>query len=230
MSSQRRGPARRAARAEARAARAEARRARRAERADISPSARSQILGGAAREFSSRGYADTSVEHILSSARISRRTFYRFFRNKEEVLTELMETASLLLLQSIRSAILLGKTPDEKLENSIEVFLRAPQTAGPLIKVIHQEATRPGSKLAPQRAAVIERVIGLLDEQVQSDQGRRLDPLLFRAVIAALEQISRYVYDSTPAGEAELVRAKQVMMHIVRTTLDPIANPPLAPE
>ncbi|MCA9773871.1 MAG: helix-turn-helix transcriptional regulator, partial [Myxococcales bacterium] len=45
---------------------------------------RAQILAGAADAFARKGYAPTTVEDILRAAGVSRQTFYRFFKNKDE--------------------------------------------------------------------------------------------------------------------------------------------------
>jgi len=206
-------------------------RAKKSDRSTPTVSIRSQILDGAATQFSTRGFADTSVEHVLAAAGVSRRTFYRFFRNKDEVLSELFETASLLLVQAIKSAVMVGKTAEERLDNAIEVFIRAPQSVGPLALIFHVEAARPGSHLAPRREAIIEQIIGLLDHEVTSAQGELsppADPLLYRGLVAALEHVSLYTYTKTEASAEDLDRAKAVMTHIVQRVLDDLAGAPRA--
>jgi AcrR family transcriptional regulator len=204
-------------------ARRSARKARQQRRArgrpEASFSARTQILDGAARVFGARGYAGTSVEHILEAANVSRRTFYRFFRNIDEVLSELFETASMMLLQAMRSAIMLGKTPEERIEYAIEVFLRAPQTVGPLSMVFHLEASNPASRLHVRREAAILEVVRLLDSEIFNEYGVHLDPLVFRGLIAAIEQISVIVYTQTDAGPADVERGKRAMIFIAKQIL-----------
>ena len=53
---------------------------------------RTRILRGAAKVFGERGYSASSVEAILEAAQVSRRTFYRTFRSKEDVLAALFAT------------------------------------------------------------------------------------------------------------------------------------------
>lgn len=51
---------------------------------------RARILTVAARQFVSKGYANVSVEDLISAGEIARSSFYRFFANREEVLTSII--------------------------------------------------------------------------------------------------------------------------------------------
>ena len=51
--------------------------------------ARSAILAAATKVFTQHGIASTRVEDILLAAGIARRTFYRHFRSKDDVLAAL---------------------------------------------------------------------------------------------------------------------------------------------
>jgi len=190
-------------------------RGRKRGRPDASFSARSQVLLGAAIAFGKRGYADTSVEHILKAADVSRRTFYKSFKNKEGVLIELYDTATLIFLQSLHNAAALATEREKKLENCIEVYLRAPQTAGPIFHVLQAEANNPGSKLASRRLTVIKQIMALFDEQVQAAQKRTLDPLLYRGIVSALEAISIALYEDGEPDDSDIERARSVMMQLV---------------
>ncbi len=57
------------------------------------PSTRERIVEGARRCFERLGYAATRVEDILHEASVSRPTFYRVFRNKDEVYAEVSDNA-----------------------------------------------------------------------------------------------------------------------------------------
>jgi AcrR family transcriptional regulator len=173
---------------------------------------------GAAEVFGAHGYARTSVEDVLRAAGISRRTFYRFFRNKEELFDELADTAGLLFLQSIRNAAALGKTPEHKLANCVEVYLRAPQTAGPIFHVLRIEASRPGSRQSARRQAIIDALVAMLTEGLHSE-GRQVDPLVLRGIMGALEDISMHVFDQHPGDEGAIAHAKAAMLHIMTSCL-----------
>ena len=208
-----------AARKRKRATRKLEKRPRRRGRPAASFSARSEILLGAAEAFGKMGYADTSVQDVLKAAGISRRTFYRFFRSKEQLFAELAEAAQMVFLQTIKTAASIAKTPEEKLSNCVEVYLRAPQNAGPIFHVLLAETSRPGSPLAHKRQGVVDALIELLSEGVHEHQQRDVDPLLFRGLIAALENISLHVFSETEGTEEDIQRAKAVMIQLMTSAL-----------
>lgn len=174
-------------------------------------SPRGQILLGAAAAFGARGHADTTVEHILAEAGVSRRTFYRFFKNKEDVFEQLFESAAIMFIQAIRNAAAAGGTPEQMLSRCIDAYLGLPQAAGPLFHVFQVEVNRPGSLLHARRERVIGELIAMLDSGFRAVHGRGADPLVLRGLIAALEKIATSTTDTA--------RAKAAMMHILRTTL-----------
>jgi len=51
---------------------------------------RERILRDSARLFVEKGFANVSVEEIISAAEIARSSFYRFFANREDVLTSII--------------------------------------------------------------------------------------------------------------------------------------------
>jgi AcrR family transcriptional regulator len=51
---------------------------------------REQILQGAMAVFLSRGYADTSMDRVAASAKVSKQTIYSYFQDKERLFTSLI--------------------------------------------------------------------------------------------------------------------------------------------
>jgi AcrR family transcriptional regulator len=71
------------------------------------PSTRERIVEGATAVFARLGYEATRVEDILQQAGVSRPTFYRVFRNKEEVYAEITD-AEIPRQRSARERVLEG--------------------------------------------------------------------------------------------------------------------------
>jgi AcrR family transcriptional regulator len=71
------------------------------------PSTRERILEGASAVFERLGYEATRVEDILQAAGVSRPTFYRVFRNKDEVYAEITD-AEIPKQRSARERVLEG--------------------------------------------------------------------------------------------------------------------------
>jgi AcrR family transcriptional regulator len=111
---------------------------------------RTRILRGAAKVFGERGYGATSVEAILDAAEVSRRTFYRTFRSKEDVLRTLFDNSVQRLLRAVRESAADRKSPRDPAA-AVDAYLRVHANAGPLARVLLLEQFSPGSPLAEQR-------------------------------------------------------------------------------
>ena len=66
---------------------------------------KTNILHAAERLFRRRGYDATSVQAIIDAARVSKGTFYYYFKSKEELLDALIEHLTHEVLKDIRAAV-----------------------------------------------------------------------------------------------------------------------------
>lgn len=72
--------------------------------------AREQILDAAWRCYKVNSIYKTSMEHIAREAKVSRTTVYRYFENRDEVLTGVMMRALHQLIDDIRNAVVATDT------------------------------------------------------------------------------------------------------------------------
>lgn len=182
-------------------------------------SARSQILAGAGQAFGARGYGDTSVDDILTAADVSRRTFYRFFRNKDDVFEALYEVAASVLLQSVENAVAAVETQEAKLEAGVEAYLRTQAAAGALGRVLILEPLAPGSRLAARHQETVHQFTKLFQRDVEKVRRKNIDPLLFRALVAAMEQVSLSLQAEAIETDFDIERGKRIMLRIAAATL-----------
>ena len=82
---------------------------------------RQRILDESARLFVAGGFENVSVEDIITAADISRSTFYRFFANREEVLSNIIRPLFRQALDDIREVIPLS--PDDIMDGIADVYL-----------------------------------------------------------------------------------------------------------
>src|SRR5262245_61236122 len=84
---------------------------------------RNRILRGAALVFGERGYGASSVEAILAAAEVSRRTFYRAFRSKEDVLRTLFDNSVQMLIRAVKSAVDPKQSAHERRAAAVEAYI-----------------------------------------------------------------------------------------------------------
>ncbi len=182
-------------------------------------SARAMILRGAGVVFAERGVRAASVAQILAAAGISRRTFYRLYQSKEDVMDALYRIGTDALLDGCRTAVREERDPLRRIERCIDVHLRNARDLGHLIWVLGGEAQHHESSLHARRVEVHATLAGLL----ASTSGTTTDPLLYRALILALEGVTRMMLEDGDQGRrvtpASLERARRVMLRMATATL-----------
>lgn len=185
-----------------------------------SDAVRSRILRGAARVFGERGYGATSVETILEAAQVSRRTFYRTFRSKEDVLRTLFDRSVQRLVRAVRESPEPGKTSYERVVASVEAYLRVHANAGPLARVLLLEQFSPDSPLAAQRDRALSTFTALIASAAVGAGQKSPDPVLVAAVVAGINQVCVQMATEYPTGDWDIERAKRAILRILTALQD----------
>jgi AcrR family transcriptional regulator len=138
--------------------------------AGTAPSAvtpRDRLIEGLLASVEERGYAATTVVDIVRHARVSKRTFYEHFSNKDDTLRALYQTSVAFLQQWIADAAGQPGTWQERLHACVAAFthglaaypgfartvLVEMASTGPLSLAAHEKAHR---RFAEQTQQVIE--------------------------------------------------------------------------
>ncbi len=134
-------------------------RPRRGSSAEGRAEVRRDLVGAAARLFDEHGYDDTTVDDIAAAAGVGRRTFFRYFRSKEDAISPDHESALARVAEVFAAA-----HPDEP---AASVVLRAGETVFELYTA--------DPELSLRRFRVTHRVPALRDRESASvDHYRRL--------------------------------------------------------
>jgi AcrR family transcriptional regulator len=190
-------------------------------------SARAQILLGAAEAFGRKGLAEAAVQDVLRAANVSRRTFYKFFRSKEDVFEQLCEATWTMFLRTLKNSIAAAASPLDQLSVGLDLFLQAPRTLGPLFDVLYQESLRPGTRLFQQREAGVEAVVDLFQDAVRAGSGATVDRWVLRGLIGSFERIALHLAHNGPTTDADLCQAKHAMLQIADATLAALTGKPV---
>lgn len=185
--------------------------------------ARTRVLQGAAQVFAEVGVQAASVEDILKAAGVARRTFYRLYDNKEGVMVALYRMGTDSLLGACTIAVSEGKTPLDRVTGCIDAHLRNAREVGRLVFVLGGEAHRPESLLYVRRREVHDALITLFSTALSGRPATSEDTLLFRALVLAIEGVTRFVLEAGDEGrdvtDESLTQAREAMVHLVRSTL-----------
>lgn len=180
---------------------------------------RARILEGAAVVFGSKDVDRVRIEDVLVQAKVSRRTFYRFFANKEDLLVALFDVVSDLFVRSFEEAVVEATTPLHMVEAAVAQYLEHARSSRGLLRALAGEAGRPGSKLAPRRQAVMDRLAELMADRAEQVLGMRIDRLVLAGTLHALEGIQERLTREGPADDLSVMRARAAMLRIVTAVI-----------
>lgn len=180
---------------------------------------RTNIQLAAIPVFASKGLAETTVNDLLAAANVSRRTFYKYFSNKMEVLEGIYHMAVSLLLARFADMQPVAESPQTWLRAMVALFFDYHLSVGPIIRLMQEEALRAESPLAGHRQRAHQEMARLLVERL-AGKGPPRDPLTYRALIWALEAASLELLGQQ-AKSAEIEQAKQVLSDLLIASLCP---------
>src|SRR5262249_58552299 len=89
---------------------------------------------------------------------------------------------------------------------------------GPLVRVLVEQAIRSDSPLFPLRQRFRNELARILDDAVRTKHGESNDPMLYAALVSALEGISLDLLAAGP-NPRDVARAKRVMHDLLTRAL-----------
>jgi len=185
--------------------------------------ARGLIVQGAALVFAEHGVRAASVQHILEASGVSRRTFYRLYQNKEDVMMALYRFGTHGLLAACKLVIRDETGPMQTLERCIDVHLRNAQQLGRIVYVLGGEAQRLESPLHARRMEVQEAIVALMIQHAPRHRDKPIDPLLFRAIVVAIEDTTRILLEKCDEGrrvtDADVARLRKVLRRMATAAI-----------
>jgi AcrR family transcriptional regulator len=178
------------------------------------------ILAGAVQVFGKVGFAKARVEDILEAAKVARRTFYKHFQSKEDVLAAVYEVATGELLGAVRAQAEErgGARPLRAIKDALDVYLDYHVENAALVRVLVEQAMRSDSPLAPLRRRFRADLVRLIGDAVEAETGKRHDALLYLGLLSALEGVSLEILASG-AKKADVDRARKTMHQLLDRAL-----------
>jgi AcrR family transcriptional regulator/DNA-binding MarR family transcriptional regulator len=147
---------------------------------------RSRLLAGAVGAIEEHGYAQTTVAQITARSRVSRRTFYELFEDREECLAALVEDVIAMVEGEIAAAGLEGLSWLERVRGGLDAILAFFDREPALARVCVVEALRGGRQVLERREQIHARLAGVLDEgRAQGPQTGERTPVTAEGLVGA---------------------------------------------
>jgi AcrR family transcriptional regulator len=177
-----------------------------ARRADLDPTGagleatRDQLLDAAARLFSERGFERTTVEDVVTEARVAKGTVYWYYRSKKALFLAVLERAAKVYRTELVRAAGGARSPLERLECAIEGTMAFARSRPDLCRLYFQQIHGDDADFTRRRAAIyttlIEDLKTTLGEAIRAGEVPAGDVhLTARLIVGAVEAGVGYVLD-----------------------------------
>lgn len=133
-----------------------------------------------------QGFSRVTVDDLAAYTGISKRTIYRYFRSKEEIVESVMEDLMRGIEKSIRMAVETSAHPVDKITGAIGVVLRNVRLIQPLaLRDLQKSYPRLWEKVEQFRAEKIQKIFEDLLLESGHDCFRKVNPKIFTTALLA---------------------------------------------
>jgi len=187
---------------------------------------KADLTGGLATAIAGKGYAATTIADIVMHARVSKRTFYEHFADKEACLIALYEQGCERLIEVLRTASSgLGRSSGTLVKSGVGAYLGALESMPAVTRTLLVEIQAAGPRAYRLRQQMQRRFADTLVEVVDAARAAdpaipRLSQLLAIALVGGVHEMMLQVCDPyTGAGPsfATLAPAVDQLVHAILT-------------
>jgi AcrR family transcriptional regulator len=155
-------------------------------RVQVAEMQRARLLGAAVVTFAELGYARSSVAHITGRARVSRRTFYDLFENREDCLLAVLQDVGGRVEGEIAAAELDERAWRERVRGGLFAILSLLDREPMLARVCVVQALQGGPRVLAWREGILARLAGVIDEGCREGaRGRDCTELTAEGLVGA---------------------------------------------
>jgi TetR/AcrR family fatty acid metabolism transcriptional regulator len=188
-----------------------------------------KILNVAVRLFATHRFHEARMEDIAACAGVGKGTLYRYFKDKEELHTALLERATEQILERLHAAAQVGDDPVSKLEALVATFLQFHDDHPHVFDLLqHAEAlSRPDQYFPWQKARTlsVDMVKQVLEEGQAKGVFRGADNTALMLLLGGIRAIIRFGDKPRPPDLAR--RIAELFLHGVagaQPSVAPTAN------
>jgi AcrR family transcriptional regulator len=162
---------------------------------------RERILSAVAYVTSAASYAEMSVEDIIVTAGVSRRTFYEHFKNKEDVFLAAFDAVTTQLVEKVVAAVEAEKTFADQCSAGLRAFLEFVASEPAFGRMCIVEALAAGPEAIKRRNDTMRAFAALIDAKAQELLDRKAPPpLTAETVVGGIYEV---VYNRVLRGEIQ---------------------------
>lgn len=170
-------------------------------RAVVEDVQRGRLLDALAEVVSEEGYLATTVHKILKRARISRRTFYELFKDKEDCFLAAYDEAADHVIALVNESCRESATPERKIEDGLRTMLEFVEREPHVARACVVEVLAAGNAARERRAQAMENMTALV-AMALGERSSDADEALLRARVLT-GGVHELVYDRLSRGQID---------------------------
>jgi len=157
-------------------------------------SPRLQLIEGLCAAVEARGLAATRIADIVRHARVSKRTFYEHFADKEACFVEAYREMARQTMEEIAATVDVGAPWQQQIATALRAYFTALDARPKLTRAFFLEIHVAGARALALRREVLERFAELTGRFVTLARGqhpelRPLTPLMATAIVGAINEL-----------------------------------------
>jgi AcrR family transcriptional regulator len=177
-----------------------------------------------AEAVNEKGYAAATIADVVRHSRVSKRTFYEHFADREACFLACYAEGADLALRAVAEAAGLGGPWPEAVRAATRAYLDTLQARPALTRTLLVEVNGAGPRALALRRAVLERFARLLCELVEARRReqpelRALSPAMFTARVGGINELVRTTAEA--GGADRLDRLEGTIVELVESVLRP---------
>jgi AcrR family transcriptional regulator len=200
----------------------------------VAANQRERILSAVVQATAELGYADMSVEAIIGRARVSRRTFYEHFKNKEDAFLAAYDAAVHQIVTHVRRAYLEQATALERLRAGIGAYLQFLVSEPEIARMGVVEVLAAGPRALARRNDALRLFAEIIEDNIrQLVPSCRRPELTAETVVGGIYEV---VFNRILAGRtgelsslADDLLVAVLMLDVNAQELSPASPPPPSP-
>ena len=181
-------------------------------REEVEASQRQRLLAAATEAVAEKGYVATSVADVLRRAGVSRTTFYRMFKDKQDCFLAALQvnadTVAALMEAELEAARAESPDPLVRLDRVLGTYLDLLHAAPALARVFLVDVYAAGPEAIEQRRRTLDRFVDIVAETYRGSRGPLgTAPEQRMAAEVLVGAVSSMVTNAVGAGDVEALPA-----------------------
>jgi len=180
---------------------------------------KTQIVLQSVAIFSQKGISDTTVQDLLEASAVSRRTFYKYFKDKYDVLENIYRLSINMFSTRFNDRIDESSSLENLVDKTVDGYFSYHTTMGNMIRIMHEESFREGSPLNERRISDRESFVKSFREKASKFGFESENKMVFFTIYWVLEDASMYLLTETDCSDEVLEKNQKEIKKVVRSLL-----------